>query len=142
MNCFCASARQVARLLTRFYTEELGPAGITPAQFELLGLISHRPGLSQVEIAEKLSLDQTTLSRNLKPMIARRWIKRGTSHEDSRSAVYALSDKGAGIFRDAYPLWRRAQARIERFLGSEGEIVHLTLERLKKAALKGDSADL
>jgi DNA-binding MarR family transcriptional regulator len=130
MKCFCARTRHVARLLTRHYEEELRRVNVTPTQFELLGTISGRAGLSQSKIAEALSLDQTTLSRNLKVLIARKWVIRSASPEDSRRVVYTISEKGQAVFRQALPLWKRAQASIEQALGNEREVVWSTLDRL------------
>ena len=130
MKCFCASTRHAARLLTRHYEEQLRPADVTPAQFELLGMLSSRSNLSQSEIAQTLSLDQTTLSRNLKILIEREWVTRSASLQDSRRVVYMISEKGKAVFRQALPLWRRAQAGIEHTLGSEREAVWSTLNRL------------
>ncbi len=133
MKCFCASTRHAARLLTRHYEEELRPADVTPAQFELLGMISGRSSLSQSEIAQILSLDQTTLSRNLKILIERGWVTRSAFPKDSRRVVYTISKKGKAVFRQALPLWQRAQASIEQTLGSEREAVWSTLDRLISA---------
>ncbi len=130
MKCFCAGTRQAARLLTRHYEEELRPADITPAQFELLGIISGRSSLSQSELAQALSLDQTTLSRNLKILIGREWVTRSVSPKDSRCVIYVISGKGKAVFRQALPLWQRAQASVEQALGSEREAVWSTLDRL------------
>jgi DNA-binding MarR family transcriptional regulator len=105
-------------------------AGVSPAQFELLGTISGRPSLSQSELAKVLSLDQTTLSRNMKILIGRNWVKRSASLEDSRRVVYTISEKGRIAFKQALPLWQRAQTRIEQTLGSEREVVWLTINRL------------
>jgi len=134
MKCFCAGTRQVARLLTRYYEEELAAAGITPAQFELLATISGRPGLSQGELAEALSLDQTTLSRNLKPLLQQKWVNAGGSSEDRRRVVYTASRKGSAALRRAMPHWQRAQSRIETALGKETRAIWESLDRLRAEA--------
>ena len=130
MKCFCARTRHAARLLTRHYEEELRHVHVTPTQFELLGTVLGRPNLSQAEIAQALSLDQTTLSRNLKILIGRNWVTQGGSPEDSRRVVYTISQKGKDVFGEALPLWQRAQDSIEQTLGSERERVWSTLDRL------------
>ena len=134
MKCLCAGTRHAARLLTRYYEEELRPANVTPAQFELLGTLSARPTLPQSELAKNLSLDQTTLSRNLKVLIGRKWVKRAPSDGDRRQAIYTLTAEGRKVWDHALPCWQRAQARMQQNLGSEWQAVWSALERLISAA--------
>ena len=133
MKCLCASTRHAARLLTRCYEEELRQANLTPAQFELLGNLYARPGLPQSELAEALCLDQTTLSRNLKILIDRKWVERGASDKDRRQAIYTLGEDGRKALLNAFPYWQRAQERMQKSLGSDWETVWSTLERLTQA---------
>lgn len=133
MKCYCASTRQVARLLTRHYTEHLRPAGLTPPQFELLGNLAARPGLSQSQFAGILNLDQTTLSRNLKSMIGQGWVKSTPSDKDSRAVIYAITSKGLATLRAAMPLWQNAQRGIETLLGPDQAAVWTVLDRLNKS---------
>ena len=133
MKCLCAGTRHAARLLTRYYEGQLRPVNLSPAQFELLGTLSARPGLSQSDLAEALSLDQTTLSRNLKVLIGRRWIKRGASAEDRRQVIYTLTEEGRKGWRDALPHWSRAQAHMQEKLGSDWQTVWSALQRLTNA---------
>jgi DNA-binding MarR family transcriptional regulator len=130
MKCLCASTRHAARLLTRRYEEALRPADLTPAQFELLGTMIARPKLPQSDLAEALSLDQTTLSRNLKILIGRGWVKRSAAENDQRQALYALTEKGRGMWRTALPCWENAQAEMRHSLGSDWEAVWSALEKL------------
>ena len=134
MKCLCASTRHAARLLTRRYEEALRPANFTPAQFELLGIMSARPGLSQSELAKALSLDQTTLSRNLAVLIDRKWIKKSASKADRRLAVYAVSEEGRTAWQQALPYWKQAQAHMQELLGDDWEKVWTAIDRVIGAA--------
>jgi DNA-binding MarR family transcriptional regulator len=40
--------------------------------------------------------------------------------EDGRSKRYVLTSAGSALIDEAYPGWKRAQARVEELLGSEG----------------------
>lgn len=134
MNCLCAGTRHAARLLTRYYEEELRPAKLTPAQFELLGTISARPDAPQSDLARDLSLDQTTLSRNLKVLISRKWVKQSTCVKDRRQVTCTLTAEGRKAWDRALPYWQRAQAHMQQNLGSEWPAIWSTLERLISAA--------
>lgn len=133
MMCLCAATRHAARVLTRFYEEEFRPANVTPAQFELLATMSARPGLSQSGLAENLSIDQTTLSRNLKILIGRRWVTRTGSIKDRRQGIHTLAPEGRKALRQALPHWQRAQARMQEKLGNDWQTIWSALERLSGA---------
>ncbi len=133
MKCLCAGTRHAARLLTRYYEEELRPANLTPAQFELLSTLAARPVWSQSDLAEFLDLDQTTLSRNLKILIERKWVKRSASVKDQRQACYSLAAEGRKAWQAALPHWERAQAAMQQNLGADWQVVWSALERLTSA---------
>jgi DNA-binding MarR family transcriptional regulator len=133
MECYCAAARRASRRLVRMYEEELRPAGVNPAQFELLQYLSRMPEPNQNELAEAVDVDQTTLSRNLKGMIALGWVVASQQAQDRRVSTYALTKSGATVMRAAASLWRRAQAKISKSLG-DGNSVRSSLELLSKAA--------
>ena len=135
MKCLCASTRHAARLLTRYYEEELRPANLTPAQFELLSTLTARPDWSQADLAEFLDLDQTTLSRNLKILIERKWVKRSASTKDQRQACYALTAEGRKAWQTALPYWEKAQSHMKQNLGSDWQSVLSVLDRLTNAVL-------
>jgi DNA-binding MarR family transcriptional regulator len=134
MRCLCLNARRAARSLTALYDEELRAYNVTPAQFGLLSLLATRPGMSQVEIAEAVGLDQTTLSRNLQLLIANKWIKRVRSTKDGRQSLYAITAAGAKLRKEALPHWDRAQELMRERLGEDWETAFALLQRLSKGA--------
>ena len=56
-------------------------------------------GISQTDLAEKLSLDLSTLSRNLDKLIKIHLIKKKISKRDKRSYVITLSSRGKEIYQ-------------------------------------------
>lgn len=133
MKCLCATMRRASRLLTGYYEKELHQAGLTPAQFELLAVLSQRPRLFQSELAEALGVDQTTLSRNMKVLIGRDCIKSAGSSSDKRQVLYSLSGSGKKVFQDAVPHWQRAQKHMHRVLGGDWKTIWSGIERLTGA---------
>ena len=130
MRCYCAKTRQVARRLTRFYEAELRPAGVNPAQFELMSNLKGRPGASQAELATAMDVDQTTLSRNLKLLVGQGWVSSGASAIDGRRVEYQLTAEGQKVYRRAVPCWERAMKQVREGLGVEAEEVFGALDRL------------
>lgn len=136
MICLCANTRRAARLLTQRYEEALRPAGLTPAQFELLVTLSYRPGISQSALASHLALDQTTLSRNLKPLLTRNLINHAACTRDRRQTVYTLTPIGAEALQHAMPLWQSAHQQTQHLLGDHWQPTLDALGHLNK--LKSD----
>lgn len=98
------------------YEEALRPVGLNPAQLELMGYLRARPGWSQGELAVAVDLDQTTLSRNVKGMVAAGWV-RVEPGRDKRVSAYVLTEAGVAVLKAAMPLWEGINARVEGALG-------------------------
>ena len=64
-ECLAANARQVSRLITRHFDRALKPHGLSSGQLSLLTAIETGCAQSVSELAASLSLDRTTLVRNL-----------------------------------------------------------------------------
>lgn len=117
VNCAAFNAQRAARVLTQRYDAALAPAGITSTQFTLLSHVA--PGtLTVSEIAERVGLDGSTATRNLRllcdcGLIA---MEPGT---DRRVRVARLSAAGRARLRKALPLWRDVQSRTVERLGAD-----------------------
>ncbi len=128
--CLCARTRRAARHLTLLYEESLRPAGLTAAQFELMGALQQSSSLTQTALAEHLLLDQTTRSRNLRLSIERGWIAGTPSATDRRKISYTLTAEGKKAWRSALPLWQAAQRQTEQRLGADLPTAWTVLDRL------------
>ena len=71
---------------------------ITQSQALCIQVIPY-DGISQTDLAEKLSLDLSTLSRNLDKLITIHLIKKIISKRDKRSYVITLSSRGKEIYQ-------------------------------------------
>ena len=134
MTCLCLDTRRAARSLTRLYEDHLRPCNLTPAQFGLLSLLAAKPNLSQADLAEFLDLDQTTLSRNLRLLIANKWLKRSRSTMDRRQSLYTITPTGLELRRTALPNWNCAQQQMRENLGTDWETAFSILQRLTNVA--------
>jgi DNA-binding MarR family transcriptional regulator len=119
-QCLCFRARRVSRLITRMYDEELRPLGIHATQLTLLNaitLLEDTRGATVARLAGVLAMDQTTLSRNLRPLEARGLVGVARLPDDRRVRVLRLTPAGAEMVAAALPLWERAHARLVAALG-------------------------
>jgi len=68
------------------------------------------------EIAEKLALDRTTLTRNLKPLTYNGLLTIAPG-SDQRTRVVTLTAQGEEALMRVLPLWEQAQAHMVKGIG-------------------------
>jgi DNA-binding MarR family transcriptional regulator len=116
-QCACFSVRKAARAVTQLYDKTLEPSGLRVTQFTLLVALSlSEQTLSQV--AERLVMDRTTLTRNLAPLERDGLVKRERG-PDRRERSLRLTSAGRRALEQTLPFWRRAQARVVTAIGQD-----------------------
>jgi DNA-binding MarR family transcriptional regulator len=108
LACACATARQVARVLTRLYDSCLEGTGLEAPQFALLMTLDKHGAVSQAAIGRRYALDKTTASRNLKVLERKGWIASSTAN-DGRERRFTITAEGHKRLALAKPEWKRAQ---------------------------------
>jgi len=118
-GCTCFRLRRTARQMTRIYDAHLAPSGLTLTQYSVLSNLVLVPGSAPTvqELADILSMDRTTLTRTLKPLLAARLLVMGPG-ADRRSKCVTLTAAGRTVFERAKPLWRHAQDEMSNRLGA------------------------
>src|SRR5262245_1921084 len=116
--CLCNALRQASRAVSRLYDEELRGVGLRTTQYSLLRQLSGAGEVRQRDLGGLTSLDETTLTRNLRPLIASGWVAIGIG-EDRREKLVRLTEAGAAKLREARPGWERAQERMRARLPKE-----------------------
>jgi DNA-binding MarR family transcriptional regulator len=111
--CLCAALRQASRAVTRIYDTELRATGLRVTQHFLLKLLARSGELRQGDLGELASLDETTLTRTLRPLQRSGWvtIRAGA---DRREKLVAITDAGNRKIEEARPAWLNAQKRLQR----------------------------
>ena len=117
-RCTCFNTRKASRAVTQFFDLALHPSGLKATQFTLLGAISVTGPTPMSRLADQLMLDRTTLTRNLK-ILARRGFVRIEPGPDRRERVVTLTGKGRDAVAAALPYWREAQSRVVAKMGEE-----------------------
>ena len=116
--CACANLRKAARVVTQVFDEALAPSGLRVMQFTLL-VTSRLAGESTInELAERMAMDRTTLSRNLKVLV-RSGLLQMWPGEDGRTRLVLITSAGEQAIEEAYPLWQQAQQETVGVLGEE-----------------------
>lgn len=122
-GCSALRFRKAARRVTQIYDHELEPYGLTITQYGLLGHLYHFGGINVGALAEKLVMDPTTLTRNLRPLERQDYVELTPDENDRRSRKLDLTEAGRSIYKAARPGWQAAQDRIASVLGSERNAV-------------------
>ena len=117
-NCIATRVRQLSRIVTRVYDDAMRPLGITASQFTLLTQLAHRDGITAVEIGFTLDIEKSTLSRNLKRLLALNLIIMDPP-AGRRGRGLHLTPKGQAVIKEAYPVWMAAQQRAVGVLGPD-----------------------
>jgi DNA-binding MarR family transcriptional regulator len=109
--CLCNALRQASRAVTRLYDEELRSVGLRTTQYSLLRYLNHCGAVRQRDLGTLTSLDETTLTRNLRLLVDAGWVAI-ESGEDRREKLVRLTKSGAAKLAKALPAWERAQERM------------------------------
>lgn len=117
-SCLATRVRQLSRIVTRVYDDAMRPLGITASQFTLLTQLAHQDGITAVEIGGSLDIEKSTLSRNLKRLLALQMIVMDPP-AGRRGRGLHLTPKGQAMIKDAYPIWKAAQSRAITVMGAE-----------------------
>ncbi len=118
-GCVCLNLRAAARAMTRAYDKALRPVGLKVTQFTILAAI-HRVG-SAVPIgslAKTLSMDRTTLTRNLRPL-EKLGLVDILPEGYRRARGMVLTEQGREVLEQAIPLWRQAQTTTVNRIGDD-----------------------
>ena len=115
-QCAHFNLKKATRAATRLYDEALAPSGLGISQFTLLVSSALAGPKSISDLAERLAMDRSTLSRNVQPLVKRGLLEL-TPGEDSRTRLVEITDEGKETVAAAYPLWRDVQARVTQMFG-------------------------
>lgn len=116
-DCLIMNTRKAARALTRRADHQLRNAGITAAQFNILGVLSTNSAASITAMASFLAVDRTTLSRNL-AVLERRKLVSSAPGDLARMRRITLTPEGRKAFETALPIWRQAQDELRTTLAN------------------------
>jgi DNA-binding MarR family transcriptional regulator len=100
------------------YDEDLQGVGLRTTQYSLLRQLRAAGEVRQRDLGGLTSLDETTLTRNLRPLIDASWVAIRPG-DDRREKRVRLTDAGAAKLREARPAWERAQERLRSRLSKE-----------------------
>jgi DNA-binding MarR family transcriptional regulator len=116
--CLCDGLLRATRAVSRLYDEELRGVGLRTTQYALLAWLRVAGEVRQRDLGKLTSLNETTLTRNLRPLMDAGWVAIRPG-KDRREKLIHLTEPGAAKLREARPRWEHAQKRMRSRLPKE-----------------------
>ena len=115
-GCTNFKLRQLARRVSQLYDAELAKAGLKTTQYSLLSHVLRLGPIRPGDLAQAMTLDASTLTRNLKPMVDAGWLALSAG-DDARSRLVHITDAGRVKRAEAQRHWKAAQESLNQLLG-------------------------
>jgi DNA-binding MarR family transcriptional regulator len=117
-GCTNFKLRQLLRRVSNHYDLEVGKSGLKTTQYSMLSHVLRLGPVRPGDLARAMTMDASTLTRNLKPLEAAGWVEVGAG-EDGRSRLVCITEAGRAKRAEAQRHWRVAQESLNHLLGLE-----------------------
>ncbi len=116
--CTNLKLRRLSRTVSRAYDADMRTLGLTGAQYALLSHVLKLAPVSPGALAQAMGLDPSTVTRNLKALLAGGWVAQQPG-ADARSRLLVATEAGQALRHQARSRWLHSQQHIEAVLGPE-----------------------
>jgi len=117
-GCTNLKLRQLSRAVTRHYDAYVAPTGLKNSQYSLLSHVVLLGPLRPTDLAARMKIDASTLTRNLHPLVTAGWVEQGPG-EDARSRSVSATEAGRAKRTEAQRAWKQAQLALNARLGND-----------------------
>jgi len=118
-ECLAVRVRMLNRTITAIYDDALRPLGLTAGQLNILVVVTKRGPLAPGEVARRLNMEKSTVSRNIERMRKNGWLNVEPA-ESGRKQQLTLTRQGRRLLEKSVPAWDEAQTRARAMLGQRG----------------------
>ena len=116
-TCLCLDVQRASRAIGRQFDEAFRPLGLNNGQFSLLMALNQPTPPTMSSLAERLAMDRTTTTANLKPLERRGLVALRRDEEDARVRRIVLTEAGRAVLAEAIDRWRAANGAVLARLG-------------------------
>ena len=116
--CTLDHLRKATRAVAQINDAALAPAQLKSTQFSLLVTLDKCGDIPLSQLAKVLVMQRTTLTRNIKPMLAKGLVTTKTE-QDKRLRIISITEQGKQALQMAQPLWREAQLSLVEKLATQ-----------------------
>jgi DNA-binding MarR family transcriptional regulator len=118
-GCSNFKLRQLTRSVSRHYdTVMAAGCGLKASQYSLLSHVALLSPVRPADLAARMGLEPSTLTRNLQPLVVQGWVQLGPG-EDGRSRLVHITDTGRAKRSEAQRVWKKAQLAFNARLGEQ-----------------------
>jgi len=117
-GCTNLKLRQLTRIVTRHYDSFVAQSGLKNTQYALLSYIVKLGPIRPGDLAKRMQMDASTLSRNMQPLVTQGWVAVGAGG-DARSRLVEATDAGKAKREEGLVAWKQAQTVLNEQLGVE-----------------------
>ncbi|WP_417528706.1 MarR family winged helix-turn-helix transcriptional regulator [Marinomonas shanghaiensis] len=117
-GCTNLKLRQLSRMVTRHYDYHVAECGLKNTQYALLSVVLQLGPIRPSDLAKEMQMDASTLTRNMKPLIAKEWLKMRAG-SDARSRLVEITATGKAKRAEGEVLWQKAQRSLNEKFGIE-----------------------
>jgi DNA-binding MarR family transcriptional regulator len=115
-GCTNLKLRQLSRVITRHYDAFVASTGLRNTQYSLLSHVVLQGPIRPGELARRMRVDASTLTRNLQPLVEQGWVTLGPGG-DARSRLVQATDAGRAKRAEGQRAWKQAQLALNAKLG-------------------------
>lgn len=115
--CACDQLRRASRVITQLYDAAVAPSGLKVTQMPILVALGSAGDLPLTTLAAALSLDRTTLTRNIKVLEQRGLVRTAAHEDDARVRMVSLTEQGARALSGALERWEQVQQTVQEQFG-------------------------
>jgi DNA-binding MarR family transcriptional regulator len=143
-GCTNFKLRRLVRRVSQLYDREMASIGLKTTQYSLLSFVLRLGPVRPSDLAAAMTLDASTLTRNLKPLLAAGWLELAPG-DDGRSRSVRITPAGRAKRDEAQRRWKAAQQALNAQLGAPRvaalhALVDESLALLEPAATGEDDA--
>lgn len=136
-RCLYFNTHNLARTVNRIWTEEFKQYGLSPAHAYLLRLVLAEPGLLQRDIAARLGLSKSTVTRFIDKLETGGYVSRQYSGADARESSIYPARKATAIQKQLEAAGNKLYKRMVAALGEDVVKTAVARQRKIREVLEG-----